>query len=409
MVVKKISLMVILTMLVSMLAIVNTSNAATTKYDPNIVVSYALDWVGKDYPYGRCLQFVADCFANAYVGTSRSSACCAYKYGSSYIDSTSRSNIPIGADVFFGGSSSTCGTCGNKCGHIGIYVGNGEIVHAWNYKIAKTTIDKVVSSGYTYRGWGWHGNMSFSSSTPTTSNSLQANSMIVRNSAGELVLYKFNGSSFSKPTKVGKGWDFTNYFPGHWTNNDQADDLMVRNSSGELVLYPFNGSSFSKPTKVGKGWDFTHYFPGHWTNNDQADDLMVRNSAGELVLYTFNGSSFSKPTKVGNGWNFTHYFPGHWTNNNQVNDLMVRNSAGELVLYQFDGSSFSKPIKVGNGWDFTHYFPKDWNGDGITDLIVRTIEGDLLFYTFNGSRFSAPTKVGNSWNFTHYFPGHWVP
>ena len=123
-------------------------------YDPSVVVNLALSKVGTNYMNGYCLAFVRQMFESAYGFSSTS--CCAYKYGSRYIDSTSRSNIPLGADVFFGGSSKTCSTCGNKCGHIGIYVGDDYVVHGWNGKIEKYKIDRIINSGYPYRGWGWH-------------------------------------------------------------------------------------------------------------------------------------------------------------------------------------------------------------------------------------------------------------
>jgi cell wall-associated NlpC family hydrolase len=121
------------------------------------VVTYAESKVGTSFANGYCLKFVRLCFEGSYGFSS--SACCANKYASTHVDSTSRDNIPLGADVYFNGSSSTCATCKNKCGHVGIYVGNGYIVHGWNGKIVKTTIDYVISKGYPYRGWGYHGNV----------------------------------------------------------------------------------------------------------------------------------------------------------------------------------------------------------------------------------------------------------
>lgn len=143
--------------------------SSATTYDANKVVNYALNLVGTSYANGYCLAFVKDIFSKTCGFTS--SACCAYKYGSSYIDSSSKSNIPLGADVFFSGSSKTCSTCGHKCGHVGIYVGNGYIVHCWGGKIKKMKIDDVVNAGYPYRGYGWHGNANFSSTASTSSSS----------------------------------------------------------------------------------------------------------------------------------------------------------------------------------------------------------------------------------------------
>lgn len=118
-----------------------------------------------------CLAFVATIVRDTYNFKDRSTACCAYSYGSQYVDqwTSSWANVPAGADIFFGGSSVKCNTCGNKAGHVGIYVGNGQIVHAWGGKIQKTTVQYVINCGYPMRGWGWHGNYNFTNSVPPTS------------------------------------------------------------------------------------------------------------------------------------------------------------------------------------------------------------------------------------------------
>lgn len=134
-------------------------------YDAQKVVSTALSYLGRtDQGTGVCLRFVNKMFTEAYgYGyESGSTRCCAYKYGSQHIKSTSRDNIPIGADVFFSGSKTTCSTCSNKAGHVGIYVGDGYIVHLYGGKVVKTTIDYVLNTqGYNYKyiGWGWHSNI----------------------------------------------------------------------------------------------------------------------------------------------------------------------------------------------------------------------------------------------------------
>ena len=150
-----VSIICAITMLFSF---VTTVSAAT--YDPDEVVSYAKSLVGNSYASGYCLRFVKECFSNTYGFTS--SACCAYTYSKTYKDSTSMSNIPIGADVFFKGSGTTCSSCGNKAGHIGIYIGDGYCVHAMNGKVQKTKVSTIDGySNLDYIGWGWHGNKSF--------------------------------------------------------------------------------------------------------------------------------------------------------------------------------------------------------------------------------------------------------
>ncbi len=149
--------------------------SAATTYDAQKIVEKAESYLGStSFGRGYCLKFVRMMFQEQYGFYS--SACCAYNYGTKYIDSTSQNNIPIGADVFFTGSSSTCSSCGKKCGHIGIYVGNGYIIHNWSGKIQKHKISDITKSGsYSYRGWGWHGNKSFTTTSTETINSINSN------------------------------------------------------------------------------------------------------------------------------------------------------------------------------------------------------------------------------------------
>lgn len=130
---------------------------AAKEHTADAVIETAIGYTGAPNWPNMCLAFVKWCFEVAYGIDS--SSCCAYDYGTKYIDSTDRDNIPLGADVFFGGSSLSCGNCGNQCGHVGIYVGDGEIIHSWGGKVIRTTIDYVVNSGYPYRGYGWHGDL----------------------------------------------------------------------------------------------------------------------------------------------------------------------------------------------------------------------------------------------------------
>lgn len=128
------------------------------------VVNYALSTVGVNGWKGLCLGYVSHCFNTCYGFSS--SACCAYAYGTNFLDSTSRTDIPLGADVFFAGSNVTCGN--HKAGHVGIYVGDDSIVHAWAGKIVKMKIDDVIRCGYPYRGWGWHGNVPLDTQPPSS-------------------------------------------------------------------------------------------------------------------------------------------------------------------------------------------------------------------------------------------------
>lgn len=113
--------------------------------------------LGKKYS-NMCLSFVADFWKE--MGFKRSSASCAREYGASHRDSSSMKNIPVGADVFFTGSGTTCHSCGKPAGHIGIYIGNGYMVHSMGGKIRKDKVKTINKySNLDYYGWGWHGNV----------------------------------------------------------------------------------------------------------------------------------------------------------------------------------------------------------------------------------------------------------
>lgn len=137
--------------------------AAKKKYTGKEIAVYFKEQVGKRWPSGYCLKFVADKFAE--LGAIRSSECCAFRYGNSHIVDTGIDNIPIGADVFFGNcGGAPCTDCGNwYCGHVGVYVGDGYFVHAAGGKVRKASIDDWSDK---YRGWGWHGNISVKPDSP---------------------------------------------------------------------------------------------------------------------------------------------------------------------------------------------------------------------------------------------------
>lgn len=142
---------VMIGMIISSINIPLTAHA--TDYSASRIVDYVNNRLGESYDYGYCLKFVEECYENVYGFRRRYP--CAYESGTAYIDSTSRDNIPLGATVYFGGSSVICSSCGHNAGHVAIYVGDGYIVHNWAGKIQKTTIDYIVSRSYPYRGYGW--------------------------------------------------------------------------------------------------------------------------------------------------------------------------------------------------------------------------------------------------------------
>ncbi len=142
----------------------NTTNPPTGENTKNAsgYVEYLNSLVGDYYEIGWCQSFVYNATKN-YFGIEATRPC-ATEAWKAFGKSSSRTDIPLGATVYFGGSNVTCEYCNQKAGHVGIYVGNNEIVHAWT-GIQKNTIDWVLNRGYTYRGWGWNGNYEISQPT----------------------------------------------------------------------------------------------------------------------------------------------------------------------------------------------------------------------------------------------------
>ena len=181
------ALLLVAVFFIGMISMSTVPALAATNLTSSQIKSYVESRVGQSYTKSACLAFVKECFVN--LGGPVSTACCAYKYGSSHIVSTSRDNIPIGADVFFGNKNVVCSTCGNYCGHIGIYVGNGEMVHASGGKVLKTSLSYVSN----YRGWGYHGGINIvnESATSTPYNiSISANTYSV--GVGDTVTFNYS-------------------------------------------------------------------------------------------------------------------------------------------------------------------------------------------------------------------------
>lgn len=107
------------------------------------IVAWAKGKVGSNAYRQMCQAFVADAYSKGggmtrvYTGTAANAR-------KLYQISTSKSNIPLAAAVYFKGSGSA--------GHVGLYIGNGLIVHAY-----PTIIISSLNSIPGFLGWGWNG------------------------------------------------------------------------------------------------------------------------------------------------------------------------------------------------------------------------------------------------------------
>ncbi len=123
------------------------------------LVDYVNDMIDEPYASSACQMFVRTTFEDCLNVENTDIICCASKAWEVYGVSDSE-DIPIGAAVYFSGSSVVDSYCGQSAGHVGIYLGDGYIAHDWGAKIIKTTVKYVTDRGYTYLGWGWQGNYS---------------------------------------------------------------------------------------------------------------------------------------------------------------------------------------------------------------------------------------------------------
>ena len=180
---RALSCMLVFIMAVSMCLWSSVSTVSAKTYYANDIVSYALSQVGKSTAQSGCMAWVNGSFKNVYGWTRQ--GCCAYTYGKSVHKSSSMDDIPLGAIVYFQYTDSypyskvKC-SCGNYAGHVGIYVGDGMMVHSFNWadgkgsRVCKDKISKIVKpSLYKYCGWGWYNKTALEQTpeptpTPTT-------------------------------------------------------------------------------------------------------------------------------------------------------------------------------------------------------------------------------------------------
>ena len=124
----------------------------------NRIVTIAQNYqsYGITAPAGYCEMWAEQVYRAA--GVQVNNWCCAGRNRVTNVVSHDSSNIPIGAMVYNDpavyNSRTTCG-CGLNAGHVGIYLGNGQIMS----NIGGSAIDTLESwtSYYGFGGWGWGG------------------------------------------------------------------------------------------------------------------------------------------------------------------------------------------------------------------------------------------------------------
>lgn len=109
----------------------------------------ALSMLGSTDYNGYCQKFVR--IVGCKAGLPNASASDALTACSKWRVSTSMNDIPVGAAVYL--RSKNTSSAGYKYGHVGVYVGDGYVVHA-QATVKKQTLSSMLSS-YNYLGWGW--------------------------------------------------------------------------------------------------------------------------------------------------------------------------------------------------------------------------------------------------------------
>jgi len=127
------------------------STLAASQVDQIIAWAQARCDAGSTAYGGYCLKFVEEAYQAA--GLPRSYDATAVSSGNRWIVSTSSTNIPVGAAVYYSG------TTNNPAGHVAIYKGNGKVLDG-SYRVSENAPYKAVEHSFTtsnYRGWGYPG------------------------------------------------------------------------------------------------------------------------------------------------------------------------------------------------------------------------------------------------------------
>ncbi|MFI2371976.1 FG-GAP repeat domain-containing protein [Streptomyces sp. NPDC018833] len=174
-------------------------------------------------------------------------------------------------------------------------------------------------------------------------------------------LYNYSVSDGSGgPWHIGSGWGVYNALVGPGDlSGDGKGDLLARNSAGELFLYRGNGSGtgFAAKQRIGSGWGQFNVLVGAGDiSGDGRADLIARAKDGNLYLYQGTGvasAPFAAKKLIGSGWGqYTKLAtPGDMNGDGRA-DLVAR--TGDGVLYRYDSNGkggFLPRAKIGTGWN----------------------------------------------------------
>ena len=306
---RSLALLMIMVLMGSMPIIRKFDAQAAVTLSGSQVASYCNAKVGSSYPAGYCLAWVASVFRE--LGAGSSSGCCAYNYGRQHLSSTSANNIPIGADVFFSGSTTRCSNCGNTCGHVAIYVGDGYIVHSYNGKVHKDRLSTVMGwSNYSYMGWGYHGNVIINGGSSVVGEQTISNGRyhIVSNLnenmgldvAGASKNNEANINLYSNINDNSQTFDVTYLGNGYYklinSNSGKAVDVAagIAAAGTNVWSYDYNGSNAQKWIIKESGDGFTYNIISACGGLYLDVNGGAAKNGTNIQIYTGNGSNAQK-------------------------------------------------------------------------------------------------------------------
>ncbi|WP_030193854.1 VCBS repeat-containing protein [Streptomyces sp. NRRL S-87] len=282
--------------------------------------------------------------------------------------------------------------------------------------------------------------------------------LLARTPGGELFLYKgtgtLTGQPFAPRIRVGTGWGQYDQLVGSGDlDRDGVADLLGRTTAGDLYFYRGTGSAtvpFSKPVKVGPGWNaYNQIIAADDLNGDGRTDLLARTYAGRVYLYLSTGSGrFGARVDGATSWKDIEFVVGAGiTPSYGKHTLLARTADGTAYVYltRADGTfagrakapytllvpgsgllsatgldkiNWATPVETRGASVWIHRAnvaglaggipdgtkvvagPGDLTGDGRGDLLSRDAFGLLFLHPGDGTGtgFTPRVRVGAGWD-----------
>jgi len=279
-----------------------TSTETTLTQNQKAVTDTAERWVGSSYSKNACQGFVWRVYNEA--GICDDSGCCAASCAAKWTVGTSTQDIPIGAAVYFTGCGFSCECCGRDCGHVGIYVGDGCIIHAWNGMIRKDSISYITEKGYKFTGYGWNGGISLGlASTVSESNreDIAEGTYILSNSGYYVAVTKDSNSRYSLCTSASISsastsvqWQISKDGSGGYRimSKSSADNGNNRNMNVYTSYTSSSGNTVSLWSNTGDGSQ-------RWAIYKETGAYSIRPIDNISIALTRSGSSLIVETYTG--------------------------------------------------------------------------------------------------------------